>query len=224
MSSENDEKGLEPAASPSEDSTGEPENGFSQYEILDATCGGRSIWLDGNKDRDDTLYIDIREEDDPDFLQRGAQLERNRQYTVEADEIQDFRDLPYEDGSFRLIVWDPPHIERSNGMQSLNGIMVRKYGALHAETWQSDLKQGFEELWRVLKPGGTLCFKFADEAAEFSDVLDLFPRDPLFGTTTNMNRTETRWFVFYKPERVPLARADHLRREFDRERLAEVGE
>ncbi|MFB6295008.1 MAG: SAM-dependent methyltransferase, partial [Candidatus Nanohaloarchaea archaeon] len=89
------------------------------------------------------------------YLQRGAQLDRNRQYTIEPDEIQDFRDLPYKDASFRLIVWDPPHIKRSNGMQRLNGIMVRKYGALHAETWQSDLKEGFTELWRVLQRGGT---------------------------------------------------------------------
>jgi len=164
--------------------------------ILDATCGGRSIWCDGNKDREDTLYIDIREQDDPEHIEMGQ--DRGRTYTVEPDEIQDFRDLPYPDGSFHLIVWDPPHLTRENGMQHLNGIMVRKYGALHAETWQADLRKGFEELWRVLKPNGTLCFKFADDAADFEEVLDLFPVAPLFGTTTNQNRTDTRWFVFMK--------------------------
>jgi SAM-dependent methyltransferase len=164
--------------------------------ILDATCGGRSIWHEDNKDREDTLYIDIREQDDPEHIEMGQ--DRGRTYTVEPDDVQDFRDLPYPDESFHLIVWDPPHVMRANGMQQLNGIMVRKYGALHAETWQADLRKGFEELWRVLKPNGTLCFKFADDAADFEEVLDLFPVTPLFGTTTNQHRTDTRWFVFHK--------------------------
>jgi len=36
-----------------------------EQEILDATCGGRSSWHPENKDRDDTLYIDKREDDSP---------------------------------------------------------------------------------------------------------------------------------------------------------------
>ena len=167
-------------------------------KILDATCGGRSIWLPENKDREDTLYIDKREVENPEYIEMGQ--DRGRTYTVEPDEVQDYRDLPYEDESFNLIVWDPPHVMRENGMQQLDGIIVRKYGALHAETWQHDLKKGFEELWRVLENNGILCFKFADDAADFKEVLDLFPVTPLFGTTINQNRTETRWFVFMKTE------------------------
>ena len=162
-------------------------------KILDATCGGRSIWCDGNKHRDDTLYIDKREEE-PGFLGQDG-----RTYSIEPDEIQDFRNLPYEDGRVDLVVFDPPHKKLSNGMDSLTGIMNRAYGALEAETWQRDLQAGFEELWRVLRPGGTLVFKFADGEIDFRDVLALAPADPLFGTTTTQRKTtETRWFVFYK--------------------------
>jgi len=162
-------------------------------EILDATCGGRSIWHPENKEREDTLYIDKREEEP------GFTGQEGRTYGVQPDEIQDFRDLPYEDESFNLVVFDPPHMIRENGMKGLTGYVTKSYGALHAETWQNDLKKGFQELFRVLNPGGTLVFKFADNDVDFKKVLDLAPQPPLFGTTTKKNsKVENRWFVFYK--------------------------
>ena len=164
-------------------------------EILDATCGGRSIWVNGNKHRDDTLYIDKREEE-PGFLGQDG-----RTYSIEPDEVQDFRDLPYADGSFNLIVFDPPHKKLENGMKEVTGIMNKAYGALQAETWQEDIRAGFEELFRVLAPGGTLVFKFANSDIPFGEVINQAPVDPLFGTTTTQRKTsKTRWFVFYKPE------------------------
>lgn len=168
-------------------------------EILDATCGGRSIWLPENKDRDDTLYIDRREE--PAGFHVAEYDHYDKSYSVEPDSVEDFRDLPYSDASFNLIVFDPPHVVKDGGMESLQGAVQKKYGALEAETWQEDIEAGFDELWRVLSPGGTLAFKFADNAVSWTEVLSLAPTEPLFGTT-NSKRTgvETRWFVFYKPE------------------------
>lgn len=168
-------------------------------EILDATCGGRSIWHPENKDRDDTLYLDTREEP-PGFIEDGYETNRNPNYEVDPDHQQDFRDLPYSDASYNLVVFDPPHAIRSDGMQELKGITHRKWGCLSAETWRSDLRAGFEELWRVLKPGGTLVFKFANESADFDEVLELAPEPPLFGTSVNDHTVTTRWFVFYKSE------------------------
>ncbi len=166
-------------------------------DILDATCGGRSIWHPENKHREDTLYIDNRREDP------GFHGQEGRSYAVQPDRVEDFRDLPFDDESFKLVIFDPPHVVKENGMESISGHIEKKYGALHAETWQSDLRKGFEELFRVLEEGGTLVFKFADNHVDFQDVLDLAPVDPLLGTMTKKSsRCETRWFVFQKPKEV----------------------
>ena len=165
--------------------------------ILDATCGGRTIWHNSNKKNPNTLYIDIRKEIDPEFARSSHH--KNHVFSINPDEIQDFRDLPYDDKTFKLIVWDPPHIIRKDGQKNLTGIIVKKYGALNAETWRSDLKKGFVELWRVLDDHGVLIFKFHDGCVDHEDVLSLFPVDPLFGTTTaKKNHTSCRWFCFMK--------------------------
>lgn len=158
--------------------------------VLDACCGGRTFWLD--KEHPNTLYIDIRDEDE------GLCPER-KNFKIKPDMQLDFRNLPFPDNHFKLIVWDPPHIVQKDGQLRLQGILVKKYGALHADTWGSDLKRGFNELWRVLDINGTLIFKFHDSHIKFEKVLKLFHTQPLFGTITKKrNYNTTKWFCFFK--------------------------
>ena len=163
--------------------------------ILDACCGARMIWFD--KSHKNTLYIDIRDED------KG--LDKNRpNFCVKPDMIMDFRALKFSDKSFKLVVWDPPHLKN---LQETS-IFAKKYGCLNAETWQHDLSKGFEECWRVLEDYGVLIFKWSVSADGYlrrsvplKKILKLFPVRPLFGHTTG-SKSNTYWMCFMKIPKV----------------------
>ncbi len=154
--------------------------------ILDACCGPKFMWFD--KHHPNTIYIDIRSE------QKGF-VEARKNVEIQPDMIADFRDLPFPDKSFRLVAWDPPHIIRKNYAKH---DMTLKYGILDKESWPSDYRRGFMELWRVLEDYGVLIFKFNDNTLNFKKVLELFPVQPLFGNTISNAKSKTKWFCFMK--------------------------
>lgn len=69
----------------------------------------------------------------------------------------DFTDLPFEDESFSLVVFDPPHLRYAGK----TGWLAKKYGRLD-EHWPEMLHDGFKECMRVLKEDGVLIFKWAE--------------------------------------------------------------
>ncbi len=159
--------------------------------ILDACCGGRMIWF--NKKHPNALYIDIRREG------KGLCKERPN-FEVQPDEIMDFRALKFPDKSFKLVVWDPPHLKTLNK----TSIMAKKYGVLNAQTYHYDLSKGFQECWRVLEDYGILIFKWNDQEISQKELLSLFKEQPLFGHTTG-SKSKTRWFCFMKiPKNIAL--------------------
>lgn len=153
--------------------------------ILDACCGGRMFWI--NKKHPNTLYIDNR------TTQIGHINHRNCQHHVNPDIIMDFRYMNLPDNKFKLVVWDPPHLKSLTE----TSILRKKYGCLNAETWQSDLKQGFKECWRVLEDYGILIFKWNEAEIRLNKVVGLFPEKPLFGHPI-MSKTKTHWLCFIK--------------------------
>ena len=152
--------------------------------ILDACCGGRMCWFDKNNLH--TLYVDCR---------RAApgHVPLRPKHTVQPDELVDFRSMPYSDKAFKLILFDPPHMLKRNGKE---GLMAAKYGCL-GEHWEDDIRQGFEECWRVLDDFGTLIFKWSSSEVPLKKVLSLFSHEPLFGHTTTRSGT-THWMTFFK--------------------------
>ena len=74
--------------------------------------------------------------------------------------------------------------------------MAKKYGVLN-ETWQEDIRKGFEECFRVLQTNGVLIFKWNENQIKIKDVLSLSPIKPLFGHTT-MVKNNTHWICFMK--------------------------
>jgi len=147
--------------------------------ILDATCGSRMIWFD--KHNKDTLYMDNRQLTD--ILCDGRIL------NVNPDLVADFRNMPFEDNSFYLVVFDPPHLQRAGDSSWL----AKKYGVL-SFNWKKDILQGFNECMRVLKPNGTLIFKWNEEQVKLGEILKIIGRKPLFGN----RRSKTHWLVFMK--------------------------
>lgn len=155
-------------------------------KILDACCGGRMFWFDKNEPH--TTYMDIREEELT-FIDRG----NLRHSSVKPDVVGDFRNMPFEDNTFHLVIFDPPHLINAGK----NSWLVKKYGKLDKVTWSEDLAKGFDECMRVLKVGGTLVFKWSDSQINVKKLLEVIGYKPLFG----QQRGTTHWMVFAKFER-----------------------
>lgn len=139
------------------------------------------FWFD--KENQEVTFMDNRELD--------TTLSDGRKLIVTPDILADFRNMPFEDNSFYLVVFDPPHL-KTGGDKSW---LIQKYGRLN-KNWPEDLKQGFNECMRVLKPNGTLIFKWNEEQIKLSEVLKCFDQQPLFGN----KRAKTHWLVFMKLE------------------------
>lgn len=151
-------------------------------KILDACCGSRMFWFD--KQHPDTVYMDKRELEDT--LCDGRLLE------VKPDIIADFRNMPFADESFYMVVFDPPHLLKAGD----DSWLAKKYGKLNPYTWQQDIAEGFNECMRVLKPNGTLIFKWNEEQVKLSQILKTINTKPLIGN----KRSKTHWLVFMKEE------------------------
>lgn len=116
-----------------------------------------------------------------------------RELRIEPDTRLDFRSLPFADESFYLVAFDPPHLVRC-GQKSWLGA---RYGKLGPD-WREDIRMGFRECMRVLKPHGTLVFKWNETQVRVREVLELAaPHTPLFGHPSG-RRGLTHWLVFMK--------------------------
>lgn len=88
-------------------------------KILDACCGSKMFWFD--KKNQEVTFMDNRELD--------TTLSDGRKLIVNPDILADFRNMPFEDDSFYLIVFDPPHL-KTGGDKSW---LIQKYGRLNNE-------------------------------------------------------------------------------------------
>ena len=147
--------------------------------ILDACCGSRMFYFD--RLNPDVLYADNRELE--------TTLCDGRQLLIKPDIQMDFRNMPYKDNTFKVVVFDPPHLLHAG----TGSWLAQKYGVLPAD-WPEYLKTGFTECMRVLEPSGLLVFKWCEDQIPLSKVLNEFDHKPLLGD----QRGKTRWLIFIK--------------------------
>ena len=153
-------------------------------KILDVCCGGRTF----RRDKENPLaeYMDIRREE-------AWFIPARPNFVVDPDFVADFRTIPRPDNSYKLVVFDPPHLIHAGEKSRLRG----KYGKLTKESWTADLKQWFRECMRVLEPYGTLVFKWNENQVKLHEVLRAIDYTPLFWTRSGRNGTTIR-LVFMK--------------------------
>lgn len=152
--------------------------------ILDVCCGPKMMWFDISS-HDGVICGDRRSE--------NHTLCDGREINVSPDVIYDFKQLPFPDNSFDLIVFDPPHMETLG----YNSWMAKKYGVLFAG-WKEQLHAGFFECIRVLRTNGTLIFKWNETDISTNDILKVLGYTPLFGHKSGKH-SKTIWMTFTKP-------------------------
>ncbi len=149
------------------------------------------FWLD--KNNPDVVFGDIRCVTASVIDRSHGNPNGQRNISIAPDVGLDFTDLPFDDGTFNLVSFDPPHLIKAGK----NSWLALKYGTLN-EDWQRQLRLGFSECFRVLAKNGTLIFKWNETQIKISEVLKLCDVPPLFGHLSG-RKGLTHWLVFIKP-------------------------
>jgi hypothetical protein len=160
--------------------------------VLDPCCGSRMMWFDKQDDR--AIFGDRRNETITVTDNSRGNASGTRTLQIEPDTLIDFRALPFADGSFKLVAFDPPHLVQAGPRSWL----AAKYGKL-SDDWRADLRAGFSECFRVLASEGVLVFKWNETQVKLKEVLALTDEKPMFGQVSGRSGM-THWLVFMKPE------------------------
>lgn len=152
-----------------------------QTPILDVCCGGKMFYWD--KDDPRVTFCDIRKEE--------VIVWNNRTHQVNPDLQCDFTNLPFPDESFRMVVFDPPHLVGQS-----SGWLKIKYGHLEKD-WKPMITKGFFECFRVLQRGGFLIFKWSEHDISLTEVLKCTTVKPIYGHRTGI-KASTIWCCFMK--------------------------
>jgi len=147
-----------------------------ECDIIDICCWGKMFWFDKNDKR--VLFMDNR------ILEKWS-IKQRQSFEVSPQLICDFRDIPYGDWTFKIVVMDPPHLLKLWD----SSWMCKKYWKLNKE-WRSDLIMWFNEWMRILEKRWILIFKRNDYDIPLSEIINLFPVKPsIWQRTWKNNRT-----------------------------------
>lgn len=157
-------------------------------KILDATCGSKSIWYQPHHPF--VIFMDKRKEN-----YKDPRVDRYFVHRVDPDVVSEWKNTPFPNGHFDMVVFDPPHIIRDRNKKEIH--LTKKYGELNKDNWKQVIKEGVKKLFDVLKDEGIFIFKWNDRDKSLGEVLSLFPYRPMFGTKTGTSN-HTHWVLFLK--------------------------
>lgn len=143
-------------------------------KILDLSAGNRAVWF--NKNHTGTVYVDRRE-------------------SVKPTLVADTRQLPFRDGSFDLVVFDPPH--KNN---AASGNMSYNYGHCTAAEIRDIVRGTAKEAHRITYIHGLMAFKWNEHSRTLSDIMDLMRAywEPLFGHGVTHQQRGTAWVMLLR--------------------------
>ena len=156
-------------------------------KVVDVCCGPKGMWFDKKDNR--ALFIDKRNEKHIDIYPCGTKTN-----IIQPDVVGDFRNIKLPNEFCYHVVFDPPHI--LHGERKKIPQIIKKYGSLQGD-WQKMLKEGFIECFRILKPNGTLIFKWNETEITVKQILKLTDKKPLYGHKSG-KKMNTHWIAFIK--------------------------
>lgn len=148
------------------------------------------FWFDKHDKR--AIFMDKRLE----TYTHKQKARKDHLIIIEPDIVSDFTNIPYPDNTFSCVIFDPPHIVADK----ITGSMHMYYGILSGD-WREMLRKGFAECFRVLKPCGTLVFKWCEISIPLREILALTPEKPIIGNQ-KAKTSKTHFVIFLKEEGV----------------------
>lgn len=163
-------------------------------KILDATTGFKGIWY--QKNHPFVTFMDKRK-GWVDGKTENYSFKNRRRVKINPDIISEWKDAPFPDNYFDMIIFDPPHLIKNEGSKLSQ--MQKQYGYLKKDTWKRDLKEGIDKLFKILKPKGIFVLKWCENSIKVDEIIKLMPYRPLFGSNTkSKGYTANYWILFIK--------------------------
>jgi len=160
-------------------------------KILDATCGFKGIWY--QKNHPFVTFMDKRKTK----LMSNHPIGYRRKININPDVVSEWKDAPFPDNYFDMIVFDPPYLIWVNDKKE--STLDKSYGYLRKETYRKEIKEGVEKLFKILKPEGVFILKWCENSIPVEEIIKLMPYSPLFGSNTkSKGHTANFWIVFIK--------------------------